>query len=87
MGMGVRGEPRPGGPVPKGCMAAKAQGFSVPGRVRVCVCVCLCVCASLHNSVSERICVQGWESWVFVCSGRGGCVSELGGMARAGGQL
>ena len=53
----------------------------------MCVCVSVCVCASLHNSVSERICVQGWESWVFVCSGRGGCVSELGGMARAGGQL
>lgn len=84
MGTGVRGEPRPGGPVPRGCMAAKARGFSVLGGVRVRARACQ------PPQFCELICVQGWESWVFVClcvSGCRGCVSELGGKARGGGQL
>ena len=85
MGTGVHGEPCPRGPVPRGCMVAKARASLCLGEfVCVCVCVCVCVYASLHNSVSVSVCRAGSPGFLCV-SGCGGCVSELRGLARAGG--
>lgn len=60
--MGVHGEPCPGGPVPRGCMAAKARASLCLGEF-----MCVCVCACQPPQFCECICVQGWESWLFVC--------------------
>ena len=83
MGMGVHGEPCPGGPVPRGCMPAKAQASLCLGEF-VCVCVCVCVYASLHNSVSVSVCRAGSPGFLCV-SGCGGCVPELKGVGQGWG--
>ena len=49
MGTGVHGEPCPRGPVPRGCMAAKARASLCLGEF-VCVCVWVCVCVCMPAS-------------------------------------
>lgn len=71
MGTGVHGKPCPGGPVPRGCRAAKARGFSTLGGVCVCARACARMCVGLCQLPQSCECVwmQGTEprvSWVFV---------------------
>lgn len=80
---GVRGEPRPRGPIPRGFVAAKAWGFSVLGGV----CVCVCVRACQPAQFCELVRVWDWESGILCISGCGGYVSKLSGMAEGGEQL
>lgn len=64
MGTGVHDKPCPGGPVPRGCIAAKARGFSMLGGA----CVCVRVCGQ-PPQFCERVWTRSttpWGSWVFV---------------------